>query len=111
MNDGREPVGSVMLKVFSGKEFKGPRGSLRSLRVSSPVLAMVAVTFKFSNPWVSALRVEVQTVKPGAAETAIAEATRVMREKWRGRESIVKALEETTTELNEPGSNSLPASG
>jgi len=76
-------MGSVMLKVFSGKESKTPRGSLRSLRVSSPVLVMVVVTLKFSNPYTSGLEVEVQTVKPGVAETATAEATRAMREERR----------------------------
>ena len=50
LNKGREPATSVMRKVFSGKVFKIPWGSLRGLRVSSPVSVMVAVTFKFSNP-------------------------------------------------------------
>ena len=72
-----------MLKVFSGNECKTLRGSLRSFRVSSPVLTTVVVTLKFSNPWTSALAVEVQTVKPGVAETAIAEATRAMRDERR----------------------------
>ena len=65
-----------MVKEFSGKEFKTPRGSLRSLRVSSPMLVMVVVTFRFSNPTTSALGVEILRDKPGAAETATAEATR-----------------------------------
>jgi len=39
---------------------------------------------------------EVQTVKPGAAETATAEATRAMREERREEENIVKTFEETT---------------
>ena len=100
LNSGREPAPSVMLKEFSGKEFKTPRGSLRSLRVSSPVLMTVVVTFKFSNPSTLTLEVEVLTVKPGAAETATAEATRATREAWREEENIVmkavKAVDETT---------------
>ena len=80
MNDGREPAASVMLKEFSGKESKTPRGSLRSFRVSSPVLRTVVVTFKFSNPSTLALEVEVQTVKSGVAEATMAEATRATRE-------------------------------
>jgi hypothetical protein len=69
-----------MLKLFSGNLFKTPRGSLRSLRVSSPVLVIVAVTFKFPNPSTMALGVDVLTVKLGAAEAVIAEATRAARE-------------------------------
>ena len=94
MNDGREPVGSVMLKEFSGKASKTPRGLLRSLRVSSLALVMVVVTFKFSNPWILGLEVEVQTIKPGVAEIAIAEVTRATREQRREEENIVKTFEE-----------------
>ena len=89
-----------MLKLFSGKGFKTPRGSLRSLRVSSPVLVTVVVTFKFSNPSTLRLGVEVLTVKPGAAETTIAEATRATREARREEENIVmkvvKAVDDAT---------------
>lgn len=70
---------SVMLKVFSGNEFKTPRGSLSNLRVSSPVLTTVAVTLKFFNPSTSTFGVEVLTIKPGTAETVTTEATRTMR--------------------------------
>jgi len=90
-----------MVKEFSGKELKTPRGSLRSLRVSSPVLVTVVVTFKFSNPSTSTLGVEVLRVRPGAAETAIAEATRAAREARREEENIlvkaVKAIDEATS--------------
>jgi len=78
-----------MVKEFSGKESRTPRGSLRSLRVSSPVLVMVVVTFRFSNPSTSALGVEILRVKPGAAETATAEATRATSETRREEESII----------------------
>ena len=74
-----------MVKEFSGKGLKTPRGSLRSLRVWSPVLVTVVVTFKFFNPSTLVLGVEVLRVKPGAAETATAEAMRATREE----ESIV----------------------
>ena len=84
----------MILNVSSGKVFKTPRGSLRSLRVWSPVLVTVVVTFKFSNPSTLALEVEVLTVNPGPAETATAEATRATREARREEENIsVKVLE------------------
>ena len=81
---------SVMLKLFSGKVSKTPRGSLRSLRVSSPVLIMVVVTFRFINPSTLALGVDVLTVRPGAAETTTTEATRAAREAGREEENIVR---------------------
>jgi len=94
-----------MVKEFSGKWFKDPRGSLSSLRVSLPVLTMVVVTFKFSNPSTSGLGVEVLMVTlgppgaAGAAEVATAEAIMAMREARRKEENIVvrvaKAVEET----------------
>ena len=89
LNDGPEPVASVILKVFSGKVLKTPRGSLRSLRVWSPVLVTVAVTLKFPSPSTLSLGIDVVTVKPGVAETAIAEATRATREARREEENIV----------------------
>ena len=79
LNEGREPAGLVMVKLFSGTELKTPRGSLRSLRVSSPVLKTVAVTFKFSNPSTSTFGIEVLTLKLGAAPTVTAETTRATR--------------------------------
>jgi len=79
-NEGREPAGLVMKKVFSGKVFKTPRGSLRSLRVPSPVLVIVVVTFRFSNPLTLASGVEILRIRLGAAET---EATRATRERHR----------------------------
>jgi len=50
---------------------------------------MVVVTFKFSSPSTLSLGVEVLTDKPGAAETATAEAMRVVREAQREKENIV----------------------
>ena len=78
-----------MVKEFSGKGFRTPRGSLRSLRVSSPVLVTVVVTFRFCNPSTLALGVEVLRDSPGAAETATAEAMRATREARREEENIV----------------------
>ena len=78
-----------MSKEFPGKGFKTLRGSLRSLRVSLPVLVTVAVTFKFSNPSTLTLGIEVLTAKLWSAETAIAEATMVTREARREEENIV----------------------
>jgi len=72
-----------MKKVFSGKVFKTPRGSLRSLRVPSPVLVMVVVTFRFSNPPTFTSVVEALRVRLGAAETDATEAMRVTREPHR----------------------------
>ena len=77
-----------MVKLCSGKESKTPRGSLRSFRVSLPVLNKVTVTFKFCTPLTSTLGTEVITVKLGAALAATAEATRTMRAARRN-ESIV----------------------
>jgi hypothetical protein len=91
-----------MLKQFSGKGSKTPRGSLRSLSDWSPVLVTIVVTFKFSNPSTFVLGVEVLTVKLGAAETAMEEATRATREAWREEEEenivmkAVKVVDETT---------------
>jgi len=66
----------VTAKDFSGKGLKTPRGSLRSLRVPSPVLVTVVVTFKFSNPLTLTLGVEALRVKPGAADTVTTKAAR-----------------------------------
>ena len=98
-------MASVMVKEFSGKELKTPRGSLRSLRVSLPVLTTVVVTLRFSNPSTSILGAEDLTVKlgtvetAGAAETVTAEETRAAR-KVRGEGEnivvkVVKGIEET----------------
>ena len=88
-NDGREPAGLVTLKLFSGKVFKTPRGSLRSLRVPSPVLVMVIVTFRFSNPLTLTSGVEVLRVRLGAAETEAAVAMRATKEANMEEENIV----------------------
>ena len=89
-----------MLKVFSGKVLKTPRGSLRSLRIWSPVFVTVAVTFKFPNPSTLSLGVDVLTVKPGAADTTIAEATKATREARKEEEniavSVLEAIDEAT---------------
>ena len=114
VNEGREPVASVTLKLFSGKEFKTLRGSLRSLRVSSPVLVTVVVTFKFSKPSTLALGMDALMVRPGAAETATAEATRATREVRRVEENIVVKVVRVmkaddfnkTSEVDERGLNS-----
>ena len=95
-----------MAKVFSGKELKTPRGSLRSLRVSPPVLTIVVVTLRFSNPSTSTLGAEDLMVKlgmaetAGAAETVTAEETMAARKARRDEENIVvkvvKEVEEMT---------------
>ena len=73
---------------------------------------MVVVTFGFSNPWTLGLKVEVQTVKPGVAEIAIAEATRVtrvMREEWREEEKHCEDVRGGN--YNEPVGLKDPGSG
>ena len=77
---GLAPLSVVMLKVLAGRVLRTVRGSLRSLRVSSPVLVTVATTFKFSTPSTAAGPVTLRD-RPGAAETeaAVAMATRAMR--------------------------------
>ena len=89
LNNGPEPAGSVIVKVFSGKVFKTPRGSLRSLRDSSPVLVTVVMTFRFSSPLTSTLGVEVLRLRLGTAETETAEAVRTTREAQREKENII----------------------
>jgi len=87
-----------MVKVFSGKGFKAPRGSLRSLSISSPLLVMVVVTFKFSNPSTLTLGVEALRVRLGAAVTTTAEATKAKMETERDEEYIsVEAAEAVET--------------
>ena len=88
-----------MLKVSSGNELKAPRGSLRSFRVSSPVLVMVVVTFKFSNPSTRTLGTEVLMVRPGVAETATTEAMRAMKEARREEENIVTKVVNAVDEM------------
>jgi len=89
LNDGPEPVGSAIMKESSGKELKTPRGSLSSLRVPSPVLVMVVVTFKFSSPPMSTLGVEALRVRLGTAETETAEVMRATKEVQREEVNIV----------------------
>ena len=96
----------MIVKVFSGNEFKAPRGSLRSLRVSSPVLVMVVMTLKFSNPSTLTSGVEALIVRLGVAETTAAKATTVKTEVQREEENIVvKAV--GTSGLKGPGLSSL----
>jgi hypothetical protein len=99
-----------MLKVFSGKESKTPRGSLRRLSVWLPVLITIVVTIKFPNPSTLTWGVEVLMVKLGEAETAKAKATRTMREARRKEKRIVRKAVEAVDErtLNEPGLNIPP---
>jgi len=99
-----------MVKLFSGKVLKTPRGSLRSFRVSSPVLEMVVVTFRLSNPSTLALGTDALTVRPGVAETATAEATRRTREARREEENIVVKVVKTVgamTPMKPPGYTTL----
>jgi len=84
-----------MVKVFSGKEFKDPRGSLSNLRVSPPSLVMVVITFKFFDPSPLMWGAEVLTVTlgtpetAGAPETMTADAMRATREARREEKNIV----------------------
>ena len=87
-----------MVKEFSGKESKTPRGSLRSLRVSSPVLVMVVVTFRFSSPSTLAFGVEILRDKLGAAETMAVEATSATSEARREEENIAMKITEAVGE-------------
>ena len=92
-------MASLIAELFSGKGLKTPRGSLRRLRVSSPLLVMVAATFKFSDSSALMLGAEVLTVKPGAAETAITETTRAKRGARKEEDitmQMVKAVDGTT---------------
>ena len=81
VNDGREPEASVTVNEFSGRESKIPRGSLRSLRISSSVLMIVVVISRFSNPSTLALGVEILRVRLGVVETARATREAQNREK------------------------------
>lgn len=47
---GLAPEASVIEKVSVGRVERGPRGSLRIFKISSPVLVTVATTFKLSTP-------------------------------------------------------------
>ena len=75
MKLGLSPESVVMSKVLAGSVCRAPRGSLRSLRVSSPVLVSVVATFRF---WTSSTASGPVTLRerPGVAETAVAVATR-----------------------------------
>ena len=59
----------MKVKEFSGNGSKTPRGSLKSLRDSPPVLTTVAVTLRPPDPSGLRSEVEVPTIKLGRAET------------------------------------------
>ena len=84
---GLVPSSVVIAKVFAGRECKALRGSLRSLRVSSPVLVRVVTTFRFSTPS-TASGPETLSERPGVADTATAEAARASRAARRELENI-----------------------
>ena len=103
-----------MVKVSPEKGFRTPLGSLRSLRVSPPVLTIVAVTLRFPSPSKLASDVETLTFKPGAvdipgaAEPAAAQATRVMKgvrreENIRAENGTEGGRRDETKGLNGPG--------
>ena len=74
------------------------------------MLVTVVVTFSCSNPSTWTLGTDALTDRPGAAETATAQATRVTREARRGEKNMVvktvKGVEETTR-MNERGLSSF----
>ena len=48
VNEGWAPLASVIINVSVGSLFNGPRGSLRTFRVSPPVLVIVATIWRCS---------------------------------------------------------------
>ena len=87
---GLEPSAAVMVNVSAGIVFKTLLGSLRSLRVSSPVLVSVVTTFKFSTPFTTFGPVTWRE-SPGAAKTADAVAARTKRAARRDVQNMVWA--------------------
>ncbi len=85
---GRAPPSVVIAKVSAGRGLRTPLGSLRSLRVSSPVFVTVVVTFQFSTPATAPGPVTLRE-RPGTAETADAVATRATRAARREVENMV----------------------
>ena len=75
---GLEPSLAVMTNALVERVCRALRGSLRSLRVSSPVLVSVATTLKFSTPSTASAPVTLSE-RPGAAATMEAVAARVRR--------------------------------
>ena len=87
VKSGLEPSSVVMSKVLVGRTCSAPRGSLRSLRVSSPVLVTVATTLNLSTPSTASGPVTFRE-RPGAAEAPIAEATSAINTERRAEENI-----------------------
>ena len=75
---GLAPPSVVIAKELVAKVCKALRGSLRSLRVSSPVLTRVVITLKFSTS-LTASGPETLSERPGAAWAAAAVAARMIR--------------------------------
>lgn len=85
---GVAPVASVTANEFVGKVFKIPRGSLRSLSDSSPVLVRVVTIFKFCTPsTVDGL--ETFRERLGSAATKTAEATSAIKVERRVLENML----------------------
>ena len=78
VKSGLEPSSVVMSKVLVGRTCSAPRGSLRSLRVSSPMLVRVVTTFKFSTPSTAVGPVTLRE-RAGVAETTVAVAVRAIK--------------------------------
>ena len=78
VKSGLEPSSVVMSKVLVGRTCSAPRGSLRSLRVSSPMLVRVVTTFKFSTPSTAVGPVTLRE-RAGTAETTVAVAVRAIK--------------------------------
>ena len=75
---GLAPSLVVIAKVLVAKVCRALRGSLRSLRVSSPVLMRVVITLKFSTSFIVS-GPETLSERPGAAWAAAAVVARVIR--------------------------------
>ena len=90
---GLAPSLVVIAKVLVAKVCKALRGSLRSLRVSSPVLTRVVITLKFSTSF-TASGPETLSERRGAAWTAAAVAARMIRaDRWEAKNIMLTADE------------------
>lgn len=78
VNLGLFPEESVIENVSAGSFDSGPRGSLRSFKVWSPVFVTVATTFKFLTPSTVSGPATFKE-SPGSAATSNADATRERR--------------------------------
>ena len=92
VKSGLAPSPVVMANVLAGRVCRAPRGSLRSLRVSSPVLVSVATTLKFSTPSTASAPVTLRE-RPGAAATMDAVAVRTRRAARTVVENIASVVE------------------